>query len=366
MKIELTREEILKPLQAIIGVVERRQTMPILANVLLQTEDDAVILTATDLEVEMVARGPARTDGGIATAVPGRKLLDICRSLPDGVPIGLALDSGRLRVQAGRSRFSLATLPADEFPVVESMAGQASFTVEQRRLKWLFEQTQFSMAQQDVRYYLNGLLLEFGPRGLRGVATDGHRLALADVQATMEVAESRQVILPRKAVVELGRLLAEVDDAVHIEVGQSHLRAGLGTLRFTSKLIDGRFPDYERVIPKGGDKELAVDRLVLRQALARAAILSNEKYRGVHLMLERGGVKVTAHNAEQESAEEEIEADYSGDPLEIGFNVTYLLDPLNAMDGDQVRLTFMDANSSCVLEASNDSSARYVVMPMRL
>ena len=366
MTIELTREEILKPLQAVIGVVERRQTMPILANILMQTEDDGIVLTATDLEVEMVARASAHADKGIATTVPGRKFLDICRSLPDGIAIRLMVDGGRLKVQAGRSRFSLSCLPADEFPVVESVDRQAVFEVEQRHLKWLFGQTHFAMAQQDVRYYLNGLLLELDPRRLRGVATDGHRLALADVETPIEVGEPRQVILPRKAVIELERLLGDVGDPVRVEVGSSHLRAELGELRFTSKLIDGRFPDYERVIPKGGDKELEVDRLGFRQALSRAAILSNEKYRGVRLMLASDGVKVTANNAEQESAEEEIEGRYTSDPLEIGFNVTYLLDPLNAMESDQVRLTFMDANSSCVLEAGNDTSARHVVMPMRL
>lgn len=347
------------------GVVERRQAMPILSNVMLAAEGGELRVTGTDLEVELVSSIPldASEDGDVT--VPGRKLLDILKALPDDAAIEVSHEKDRLVIRSGKSRFTLSTLPAAEFPLVEDINPQKRFELAQSTLKTLLDRTAFSMAQQDVRYYLNGLLLELRGDVLRGVATDGHRLALYDVAA--ETGDSRlQVIVPRKGVLELQRLLGDAEADVAVEIGSNHIRLEAGGLRFTSKLIDGRFPDYERVIPQGGDKAIVADRQSLREALARTAILSNEKYRGIRLTLAPGTLSLQAHNPEQEEAEEELELDYNGGDLEIGFNVTYLMDALGAVQGESVKLGLADSNSSCLIEEPGNPSARYVVMPMRL
>jgi DNA polymerase-3 subunit beta len=365
MKFQAQRETLLKPLQAVIGVVERRQTMPILANVLISATKDGLSVTASDLEVELVARAQTEVEEGGEITVPGRKILDILRALPEGSRIIVSTDREKLVVRSGKSRFSLSTLPAREFPLVEDIQVQRQFAVAQKSLRGLIDRTGFAMAQQDVRYYLNGLLFEMADSRLRAVATDGHRLALCDA-IDGSFGASHQVIVPRKGVLELQRLLEDSDVPANVEVGTNHLRVDLPSLRFTSKLIDGRFPDYERVLPKEGDKELIADRLLLREALGRASILSNEKYRGIRLSLSKGVLKIQAHNPEQEEAEEELEVNYQGGELEIGFNVTYLLDALAAVQGDSARVALSDANSSCLISAPGNSEARYVVMPMRL
>ncbi len=366
MRFDIDREDFLRPLQAVIGVVEKRQTMPILSNVLVSAEPDRLTVTATDLEVELMARTDLSGTATGAVTVPGRKLLDIVRTLPEGAVISVEMGEDKVAIRSGRSRFSLSTLPAAEFPVVEELQAGVRFRVSQSGLKRLCGQTAFAMAHQDVRYYLNGLLLEFRQGLLRAVGTDGHRLALCDVEAEIREAERRQVIVPRKGVVELQRLLGDDDTAAEVEVSGNHVRVHLGEMRFTSKLIDGRFPDYERVVPRDGDKRIEVDRQLLRQALTRTAILSNEKYRGIRLELGSGRLGIQAHNPEQESAEEEIEVEYQGDPLEVGFNVNYLLDPLAALEGEAVEVILKDANSSCLVQARGDRSSQHVVMPMRL
>lgn len=365
MKFQAQRETLLKPVQAVMGVVERRQTMPILSNVLLTAEGGELRVTGTDLEVELVSgiALAAKQDGEVT--VPGRKLLDILKALPDDAMIEVSQDKDRLVIRSGKSRFTLSTLPATEFPVIEDINAQKRFDLPQSVFKTLLDRTAFSMAQQDVRYYLNGLLLELRGDTLRGVATDGHRLALYDVEVA--TGDSRlQVIVPRKGVLELQRLLGDGDNAVTVEIGSNHVRVEIDRLRFTSKLIDGRFPEYERVIPQGGDKELVADRQMLKEALARTAILSNEKYRGIRLTLAPGTLSLQAHNPEQEEAEEELELDYNGGELEIGFNVTYLMDALGAVHGENVKLGLSDSNSSCLIEEPGNPSAQYVVMPMRL
>lgn len=365
MKFQVQRETLLKPVQAVMGVVERRQTMPVLSNVLVIAEKGQLRLTGTDLEVELVSSIPldAADDGDVT--VPGRKLLDILKALPDDAMLDVSLDKDRLVIRSGKSRFTLATLPAAEFPLIEDINTQSSFEIAQGTLKTLFDRTSFSMAQQDVRYYLNGLMLELRETVLRAVATDGHRLALYDVDAEVG-GSNQQVIVPRKGILELQRLLSDSDENVRLDVGSNHIRIEMGGLRFTSKLIDGRFPDYERVIPQGGDKELVMDRQLLKEALGRTAILSNEKYRGIRLMLSDGLMKIQAHNPDQEEAEEELEIDYNGEELEIGFNVTYLMDALGAVHGDEVTVGLSDPNSSCLIEEPGNEHARYVVMPMRL
>lgn len=364
MKFSVAREALLKPLQAVIGVVERRQTMPILSNVLLVAREGQLSVTATDLEVELVAQADVDAEAGGEITVSGRKLLDICRALPEGSVVSVSVSGEKMTVRAGRSRFNLATLPAAEFPVVEDIKAGQSITVDQEVLGRLFEKTHFSMAQQDVRYYLNGLLLETGGGQLRAVATDGHRLALcqADVGGKLD---DQQVIVPRKGVLELQRLMGGEGD-LNIELGSNHIRIQLDGIRFTSKLIDGRFPEYERVIPRESTNELKADRGAFQGALQRTAILSNEKYRGIRLVIRDSGVILQAHNPEQEEAEEELEVEYSGEDIEIGFNVNYLLDALGAVDGDEVTLSVQDSNSSCLIRRPGNDDCKFVVMPMRL
>lgn len=364
MKFSAERESLLAALQSVIGVVERRQTMPILANLLFSAEQGKLAITATDLEVELVASAEIKSGVDGRITIPGRKLLDICRSLPEGVTLTFNQDGDKVTVKAGKSRFVLATLPAGDFPVIDELAQQQSLQIPQADLRRLLDKTHFSMAQQDVRYYLNGMLLETDGKMLRTVATDGHRLALCEMDLPSKVG-NQQVIVPRKGVLELQRLLGTEGD-VQITIGSNHIRAQIGDVRFTSKLIDGRFPEYGRVIPSAPPKAIVADREVLRAALQRTAILANEKYRGIRLALKQNTVTLQAHNPEQEEAEEQVEVNYKGDELEVGFNVGYLLDALAAVDGAEVEIGVTDGNSSCLVRAPGTTSARYVVMPMRL
>jgi DNA polymerase-3 subunit beta len=365
MKFSAEREAILSPLQAVIGVVERRQTMPILANVLVSGRGDQLSITATDLEVELVASAKANIQQAGEVTIPGRKLLDILRALPDRASVSLTVEGERAVLRSGKSRFTLATLPAADFPLVDDIRTQHSVTLPQSALKTLLDKTHFSMAQQDVRYYLNGMLVESEGKKLRTVATDGHRLALCETQLDAEGGAPHQVIIPRKGVLELQRLVSG-EEPVELAIGTNHVRAQIGSIRFTSKLIDGRFPEYGRVIPANPSKQVKADRDALRAALQRAAILSNEKYRGIRLSVKSGLLTLQAHNPEQEEAEEELEVNYTGDEMEIGFNVNYLLDALAAIDGPEVELGLTDSNNSCLLTSGSNASAKYVVMPMRL
>jgi DNA polymerase-3 subunit beta len=365
MKFSATREAILKPLQTVVGVVERRQTMPILSNVLLVVEKERLRVTATDLEVEMVAETAVDSSADGDVTVPGRKLHEICRAVPDGTMVEIALNGERLTVKAGRSRFTLSTLRAADFPVVEEIAAKQTLRLTRSDLRALIQKTHFSMAQQDVRYYLNGLLLETERKKLRAVATDGHRLALSEVDLEAAAARDEQVIVPRKGVLELNRLL-EGDGDVAVALGSNHVRVQIDDVRLTSKLIDGRFPEYARVIPNQPRNIVSANRSLLREALQRTAILSNEKYRGVRLELSANTVVLQANNPEQEEAVETLEVEYSGDAMEIGFNVNYLLDALAAVETEQVELGVTDANSSCLIREPGVERTKFVVMPMRL
>lgn len=366
MKFEIDREELLKPLQAVIGVVERRQTLPVLANVLVVADANGVSMTATDLEVELLAHTAVEVQTPGQVTLPARKLMDIVRNLPNGVRIQLGVEGDRAVVSAARSRFTLATLPAADFPTVENIGDAQPLLVPQDQLRKLIEKTHFSMALQDVRYYLNGLLLEIEPGRLRAVATDGHRLALAEVSADVQTEGLKQVIVPRKGIQELLRLLEASEEPARVELGGNHVRVALPDIRFTSKLIDGRFPDYQRVIPAGADKVMVSDRDALRQALVRASILSNEKYRGVRFSVGGDLLKIQSHNPEQEEAQEEVPVGYSAQALDIGFNASYLLDALAAIDEGEVEVLLGDANSSCLLRGMGNEDSKYVVMPMRL
>lgn len=368
MKFSIARESFLKPLQTIVGVVERRQTLPVLSNILMSVKQDTLSMTATDLEVEMVAKIDLQGSEAGDLTLPARKIVDICRALPDGANVDILLDTekDRVTVRSGKSRFNLATLPVNDFPSLDEFNSQFSFSIPQNTLKHLIEKTSFAMAQQDVRYYLNGLLLEISQGSVRSVATDGHRLALCSYDCDIDPGETIQLIVPRKGVVELAKLLEDSDEPAEIMVGSNHIKISLPGYIFTSKLIDGRFPDYERVIPKNSDKLVQADREAMRQALARTSILSNEKYRGIRLRLSDGLIQAQANNPEMEEAEEEIEVVYTGDDLEIGFNVSYLLDALAAVNTDSVNMSLGDSNSSCVINPDNDQSCTYVIMPMRL
>lgn len=369
MKINIQRETLLKPLQAVIGVVERRQTLPILANIVLSIKGQKMSLMATDLEVELQAHADLEQSAAepIEVTVPGRKFMDICRALPEQSVIELSQEKDRIIVRSGRSRFSLATMPAADFPTVKVAAGAAEFPVNQKYLRYLTSRTHFAMAQQDVRYYLNGMLLEVHDGAVRAVATDGHRLALNSVSIPAISSEFAQVILPRKGVMELMRLLEDVENDVSVQISSNHIRVNGPEFTFISKLVDGRFPDYEKVLPKGGNKTIILDREIFKQALTRASILSSEKFRGVRLQLRSGLLRVLANNPEQEEAEEEISIDYHHEDLEIGFNVTYLLDILNTIETPAIKMTFSDANSSILIEEHEGTGkGLFVVMPMRL
>ena len=366
MKFQIEKETLLNPLQQIIGAVEKRQTMPALSNVLLRATENSLTLTATDLEIELVSNIAMIIDQPGDITVPARKLLDICKSLPNESMINFSVKDNKALVQSGRSRFSLATLAANDFPALDAITSVNEFEITQKTLRDLIDKTAFAMAQQDVRYYLNGLMLEVSANNLRAVATDGHRLAYCEKETTADIADIKQVILPRKGVLELVRLLSDTDDKVKVILGSNHLQVEFDDLRLTSKLIDGRFPDYNRVMPADGNNIVTADREQLRQALIRASILSNEKYRGIRLILENNLVKLQAHNPDQEEADVELEVDYKGDEIEIGFNVNYMLDVLNVANSDMVQAALRDSNSSFLLTYPDQEDCKYVIMPMRL
>lgn len=367
MKFSISRENFLQPLQLVSGAVERRHTLPILSNILVKVSDNSLWLTGTDLEVELISNVTLTgdfTEGEIT--VPAKKLVDICKGLTDGSTIEFEVDANKALIRSGRSKYSLSTLSASDYPNLEDWQGELEFEISQSALKRLIESTHFCMAQQDVRYYLNGMSLETEGTTIRTVATDGHRLALCRMEYTSSPLQNRQVIIPRKGVLEISRLIEDSDKRVKVQVGSNHIRIFSTDFIFTSKLVDGRFPDYRRVLPKDGDKIIESSKDVLKQAFSRAAILSNEKFKGVRLNLSKGELKITANNPEQEEAEEIVDVDYDGDNLEIGFNVAYLIDVMNGLNCENVRITLADSNSSALLENALDDSALYVIMPMRL
>jgi DNA polymerase III subunit beta len=366
MRFTVPREVLLKPLQQVVGVVEKRQTMPILANIMFQSRGSEVVLTASDTELEIQGRLQVTSAEEGEVTVPGRKFFDIIRALPDGTNIDFKLAKEKVTVSAGRSRFTLATLPASDFPHTESSEVQSRFSVAGAALKELIDRTGFAMAQQDVRYYLNGLLLEARGSSLRAVATDGHRLALCDSSVEAGTSADRQVIIPRKGVLELAKLIGGGEEQVELEFSRNHLRARVGGATMTTKLIDGRFPDYDAVIPIGADKTALMSKEEFKQALGRAAILSNEKYKGVRIEFNPGLVRIIAQNAEQDEAFEEIAAETNVQNLGIGFNVTYLLEAVNALEGSEVLLCLRDSGSSGLVRGKDNARIRHVVMPLRL
>ncbi|AWL10516.1 DNA-directed DNA polymerase [Saliniradius amylolyticus] len=367
MKFTISRENFLQPLQLVAGAVERRHTLPILSNVLIKVSEGKLWLTGTDLEVELISNVSLTGDfeeGEIT--VPAKKLLDICKGFTGNSDIQFTIDGSKAILKCGRSKYSLSTLSASDYPNLEDWQGEVEFEITQSDMKKLIDTTHFSMAQQDVRYYLNGMSFETEDNVIRSVATDGHRLAMCRLNYEQGGLPERQVIVPRKGVLEISRLIENEDKPLKIQIGANHIRIFSNEFIFTSKLVDGRFPDYRRVLPKDGDKLVEATNESLKQAFTRAAILSNEKFRGVRLNLASGELKITANNPEQEEAEELVDVDYQGDELEIGFNVAYLIDVLNALVSDTVKISLSDSNSSALIEDGADDAALYVVMPMRL
>ncbi|MFH0240302.1 DNA polymerase III subunit beta [Vibrio alginolyticus] len=366
MKFTIERSHLIKPLQQVSGALGGRPTLSILGNLLLKVEENVLSMTATDLEVELVSKVTLEGDfeAGSIT-VPSRKFLDICRGLPDDAIITFVLEGDRVQVRSGRSRFSLATLPANDFPNIEDWQSEVEVSLSQADLRTLIDKTQFSMANQDVRYYLNGMLFEIDGTTLRSVATDGHRMAVSQTQLGADFAQ-KQIIVPRKGVQELVKLMDAPEQPVVLQIGSSNVRAEVNNFTFTSKLVDGRFPDYRRVLPQSTNKTLIASCDELRQAFSRAAILSNEKFRGVRVNLADTEMRITANNPEQEEAEEMLDVTFEGDAIEIGFNVSYVLDVLNTLRCENVRVSMSDANASALIENADDDSAMYVVMPIRL
>jgi DNA polymerase III subunit beta len=365
--VKAKRDDILGPLGAVGGIIERRHTLPILSNVLIDHDAGTLSFLATDIEIQITARsGLAAQAESRAVTVGARKLLDILRALPEDAEVSLQQQDKRLLVRAAKSRFTLQTLPAEDFPRLAKPAGEtAGFALPQKALRRLLGLVQYAMAQQDIRYYLNGLLMVVEDKTLKLVATDGHRLAYASLKLAVELPR-QEVIVPRKTVLELAKLLAESDDEVNIELSATQAAFRFGTIELVSKLVDGKFPDYTRVIPTQHKNRMHTGREPLRQALLRAAILSNEKFRGVRWVLADGSLKIVSSNAEQEEAHEEIEVDYAGDALDIGFNVNYLLDVLNNVPGNEIECAFGDSSSSALISYAAEKDFKYVVMPMRI
>jgi len=362
-----TRDQFLIPLQAVCGIVEKRHTLPILSNVLIEKMGERLMLHATDIEMQIRTSTVSSGAEAVAVTVAARKLQDILRSLPENAEVSLTLDERRLQLKAGKSRFNLQTLPAEDFPRMAEASGKATvLKLTQKQFKKQLALVQYAMAQQDIRYYLNGLLLVAQGGELKLVATDGHRLAYASEDIGGQQDERIEVILPRKTVLELSRQLADNDEALEISLTPSQARFSFGNIEFVSKLIDGKFPDYERVIPQNQNKTIKLERALFQHSLQRAAILTNEKFRGVRLVLSAGSLKILSTNAENEEAQEEIEIDYTGDGLDVGFNVNYLLDVLNNVIVDTIEIRLADSNSSALMMLPDNERFKYVVMPMRI
>jgi len=368
MKITAQRETLLHALGQTIGVIEKKQTLPILGNFCFKAENDHLTVTGSDLEVEMRSGLPVEIHRPGETTIPARKMFDICKALPDGSLITITQEEGgsKVTVSANRSRFSLSSLPANEYPLIEGVQAVDSFQVKADDLIRLLQQTAFAMASQDVRYFLNGLLLELDENTIRCVATDGHRLALAEAPFSHNESVRHQIIIPRKGVLELQKLLKDAPEFIQINIGRNHISATLGQTAFTSKLIDGRFPDYNLVIPLDMDLTMQVNKDQARSAFQRASILSNEQYKGVKFKISPNKLILIGHNPEQEESEEELAVETEIADLGTGFNVNYLLDAINSLDSEDVLFSFRDATSSCMVRDPDNNRCRQIIMPLRL
>lgn len=367
MKFTLSREQFLTPIQNVNGAIERRHNLPILSNILIEVRQQTLFMTGTDIEVELIGHSALQApsvEGSIT--VPAKKLFDIIRALPEGAQVTFEVQQHKAIVKSGRSRFTLATLASEGYPNLESWQTDVEIPIKNQTLKSLIDATQLAMAHQDSRHYLNGLLIETEGHQIRAIATDGHRLAYAHEEIPQDLPK-KQLIIPRKSIMELLKLIDQQDEVLNLSFCDTYFRAASQSTTLTCKLIEGRFPDYNRVLPKGGDKIATVKRQELRQALQRASILSNEKFRGVRLGMQDQTLTISANNPEQEEAEETLDMHYNqAQQLEIGFNVSYLLDVMNTLPSDEVKMTFIDTHSSVLIEDGKATHAMYVIMPMRL
>ncbi|MEW4983749.1 MAG: DNA polymerase III subunit beta [Cycloclasticus sp.] len=366
MKLNITKNDLLEPLQKVFGVIERRQTLPILSNVYLSITDGRLKFTGTDLEVQVSSESAINSNEIFNTTIPARKLLDICRSLPDDSDINMSFDQNVLVIKSGKSRFTLRTLSADEYPLFDESNYINQITISQEVLAKAFSKTIFCMAQQDVRYYLNGLMMEVVDGELQTVASDGHRLALSKNKIDNESQSISQIIIPRKAAQELLRLIDKFEGAVELKVAKNNIKFTLGDVQLNAKLIDGRFPDFKNVVPEESKHSFTIDKLSFKSALSRVSILSNEKYKGIRLDLSNQLMTINANNPEQDEAEEEVSVDYESEEMSMGFNSSYLMDALNVIESESVQVSFTDTNSSCLLENPSDKSSRFIIMPMRI
>ncbi len=366
MILNINKDDLLEPLQKVFGVIERRQTLPVLSNVYLNLSNGSLRLTGTDLEVQVSSETKIPGLESLKVTIPARKLLDICRSLPDDSTIKLSFKDNALLINSGKSRFTLRTLPADEYPLFDESNYLNQINIDKDVLSKSFSKTLFCMAQQDVRYYLNGLMMEIVEGVLQTVASDGHRLALAKNTIENESQSIAQVIVPRKAAQELLRLMEKHTGAVDIKFAKNSIKFILGDVQLNAKLIDGRFPDFNNVVPDESKHRFTINRQSFKSALSRVSILSNEKYKGIRLDLSSQLMTINANNPEQDEAEEEVVIDYDSDEMRMGFNSSYLMDALNAIESDDVLVSFTDTNSSCLLENPSDKSSRFVIMPMRI
>ncbi len=366
--LKTTQERVLQVLQSVAGIVERRHTLPILANVLIRKTGQVLQFTTSDLEIQIRTEADLEGDSGtFTTTVGARKLIDILRSMPNDQTVSLESNQNKLILKGGKSRFTLQTLPAEDFPLVqESSSFGPVFSVPQKILKQLLHQVSFSMAVHDIRYYLNGILFVAEGKQLSLVATDGHRLAFASATLENDVQQRQEVILPRKTVLELQRLLSDQDGAIEMQFAGNQAKFSFGGMEFVTKLVEGKFPDYNRVIPKNHKNIVLLGRQTLLASLQRTAILTSEKFKGVRLNVDPGSLRVASNNAEQEEATDEIDIDYSGESIEIGFNVTYLIDVLSNMTQDMVKIELADSNNSALFTIPDDKGFKYVVMPMRI
>ena len=367
MKLTISKETLLEQLTHVVGAVEKKHTSKILENILISATEHTLKLVGTDLEIEMSAEFPSQAEEPGNLTAPARKLFEICKALPSDCFVKFETEGDRLHIKGLRSRFELATLPADEYPLLDDIPIKNEITISEKELKILLEKVSFSMANQDVRYYLNGLLLELNNNKLLSVSTDGHRLAVSKLNINESSADSLKIIVPRKGILELSRLLDSTSDLpVTLQISDNHIRVHKDNIRFTSKLIDGKYPDYQAAIPTNSNYTIELDREQFKNTLARVSILSNEKFRGIRLRLLNGTMTLHSNNPDNESAEEEIDINYSDELFEIGFNVTYLLEAVNHLEGDIVKLELSSPDSSALLHSTDDSHTRYVVMPIRL
>ena len=370
MKLIITKENLIKAMQKIIGVVEKRQAMPILSHVLFRKNKDNYEVLASDLEVQLSSAVSLESDSEFSNefTIPGRKLFDICKGLPDEAVLEIVdTEEGKLQIKSKRSKFILSALDAKTFPLMETNGEDSlELSVTANEIVEIIEKTSFAMAQQDVRYYLNGLFLNFSVQEIFGVATDGHRLAKSGAKAKANIEERVNAIVPRKGVIEIEKQIKEEDMEVKLSISKNHLQVSGNDYQAITKLIDGKFPDYQKVIPDSTDKLITVDCKTFKEALGRVSILSNDRFRGVRLKFVENEIQVTANNPEKEEATDHIKSTYSGDPIEVGFNVNYLIDVLNVIKTKNVQIALKDANSSALLTPENDTASSYVVMPLRL